>query len=399
MPRRPRPWRGSLRAHKGWILLSVKDSSGDWVERSTGEPDTPAGWAAAEKIRADAVAKLQAREAATGSTAAPTVEGFAHGWVKERGLDAANDESRLRLHVFPSIGPMLLEDVQPRHLAALAKEWAPLAPRTRRNVYSVLKALFRDARIAGVLQGPDPCILTHRQLGKVRDAKRGWRQNAIFTRDELQGLLADDRLSLAQRVWYGLLGVGMLRTGEAAGLRWGKLQPAEPLGRIVVDTSYDRGRTKTEDERWMPIHPSLAALLAEWKLGGWAQLFGRPPAAGDLVCPCPPPTTRGPRKPAGAMRDKNWARKRFVKDLAALQLRHRRAHDLRRTGISLAQDDGADRSILRWGTHAPPREVFDLYTTLQWSTLCREIGKLQVSARMIRAGSGSSGPGAGVDPC
>jgi integrase len=96
------------------------------------------------------------------------------------------------------------------------------------------------------------------------------------------------------------------------------------------------------------------------------------------------------------MRDKAYARKRLVRDLAALGLRHRRAHDLRRTGISIAQDDGADRAILRWATHAPPREVFDLYTSHAWATLCREVAKLR--ARIVRAPPGFSGSPGGADP-
>lgn len=170
--------------------------------------------------------------------------------------------------------------------------------------------------------------------------------------------------------------VGMLRTGEAAGLRWSCVQRAEPLGRLVVATSYARGETKTGTDRWMPIHPALAAVLAEWRLGGWARTFGRPPLEEDLVCPVPPPTNRGPRRPGGTMRTKDWARKRLVADLVVLGLRHRRAHDLRRTGISLAQDGGADSRVLRWGTHAPPRETIDAYTTLAWGTLCRAIAAL-----------------------
>ena len=61
MPRRPRPWNGSLRAKKGWILLSVKDSAGNWPERSTGLPDTPEGWREAERLKAKIVADLKAR--------------------------------------------------------------------------------------------------------------------------------------------------------------------------------------------------------------------------------------------------------------------------------------------------------------------------------------------------
>jgi integrase len=236
MPRPPRPWRGSLRAHKGRILLTVKDSSGAWVERATGHADTPEGWKAAERLRAEVVGKLRAREDATGSTGAVTVDAWAVTWLAGRdNRDRANDEARLRLHVLPTLGPMLLEEVQPRHLAALAKEWQAKAPRTRRNIYSVTKALFRDARIAGVLNAPDPCILTHRQIGKVRDAAGFVRREAVYTRDELEALISDERVPQDRRVWYGLLGVGMLRTGEAAGLRWEKVQPGEPLGRLVID--------------------------------------------------------------------------------------------------------------------------------------------------------------------
>lgn len=129
----------------------------------------------------------------------------------------------------------------------------------------------------------------------------------------------------------------------------------------------------------MPIHPALASLLAAWRLGGWAQTFGRPPTDADLVLPVPPePPRKGRRRPAGALRDKNWARKRLVRDLASLGLRLRRGHDLRRTGISLAQDGGADSRVLRWGTHAPPGETIDGYTTLAWGTLCRAVSMLRV---------------------
>jgi integrase len=340
---------------------------------------------------------LRAREDATGSTAPVTVDAWAKSWLEQRdNRDRDNDEARLRLHVLPTLGSMLLEEVQPRHLAALAREWQAKAPRTRRNIYSVTKALFRDARIAGVLNGPDPCILTHRQLGKIRDAPTFHRREAIYTRDELEALISDERVPPDRRVWYGLLGLGMLRTGEAAGLRFEKVLQGTPLGCLVVDRSYD-GPTKTDDERLMPVHPTLAAVLAEWRLGGWARMFGRPPEPGDLVVPVSPESARkGPRKSAGGMRDKNYARKRLVRDLATLELRHRRAHDFRRAGISLARSDGANAELLARGTHHPPGAIMELYTTPEWEALCREVAKLR--ARIIRAGPGAVRvPGAG-DP-
>lgn len=195
---------------------------------------------------------------------------------------------------------------------------------------------------------------------------------------------------LERRVQYGLLGLGMMRAGEVAGLRWGQVDLAEtPLGRIVVIASYD-GRPKTDAERWMPIHDSLAALLREWKERGWEAMMGRPPEPTDLVLPCPAPTNRGPRKPLGAMRDRHFIWKRMQADLRLLGLRERRVHDLRRTGISLAKEDGAEETILKRGTHAPPKDVMGLYTSVEYAALCREVAKIQlphVPAHEVARGS------------
>lgn len=376
-----RPWRGSVIVRRGSYYLKVRDGAGRWRQRATGIPADPARRAEAERLLAEVRVGLKAREE-VGEAGPPTVRSWGARWLKGRsGPDYDNDEARLRLHVYPVIGSMPLDEVRPRHLVELVDRLraAGRAPRTVRNVYSVVKAMFRDARIADVLTAADPCILTHRQLGKVRDGPKFKRAAAVFGPDELSALISDERLPADRRVWYGLMGLGMLRTGEAAGLRWGRVQRADPLGRLVVSTSYDDGTTKTEVDRWMPVHPALARLLAEWKLGGWARAFGRPPTDDDLVLPVPPePPRKGRRRPVGALRDKNWARKRLLKDLATLGLRLRRGHDLRRTGISLAQDGGADSRVLRWGTHAPPGETIDAYTTLAWSTLCRAVSCLVV---------------------
>lgn len=366
---------------RGRLRLLLKDEEGRWRQRAVGLTDTPENRKTAERRLVEVERALAAvRRATDGEGGVLTVERWGARWLLSRdNRDAENDSARLRLHVYPHIGALPLADVEPRHLAALAKMWQERAPRTRRNIYSVVKAMFRDARIEGVLTGADPCILTHRQLGKIRDGTKFVRREARFSREELEALVSDERVPQDRRVWYALLGIGMLRTGEAAGLRWSRILPAEPLGRLVVDASYD-GETKTETERHMPIHPTLAGVLAEWKLAGWARAFGRPPLPDDLVCPVTPePPRKGRRVEVGGMRDRHWARKRLVLDLAALELRHRRAHDLRRTGISIAQDDGADGRILRWGTHAPPVEIVDLYTTHEWATLCREVAKMRVS--------------------
>jgi len=47
--------------------------------------------------------------------------------------------------------------------------------------------------------------------------------------------------------------------------------------------------------------------------------------------------------------------------LSATSMERRHQHAMRHTFITLVQDDGADGSIIRWITHAPPRTAFDGY--------------------------------------
>jgi hypothetical protein len=81
-----------------------------------------------------------------------------------------------------------------------------------------------------------------------------------------------------------------------------------------------------------------------------------------------------------------------------LGIEHRRVHDLRRTFISLAREDGADKDILRRGTHQPPKDVMELYTTVEWRKLCEEVAKLRIPLgdRATRPPSAASGLGAGI---
>ncbi len=304
-----------------------------------------------------------------------SLDAYSKRWLKNRervGVRSwKDDESRLRHHVLPFLGKMALDDVQPRHVNEVVQRLraAKKAPRTVRNVYSVVAALFRDAQIDGLISRT-PCILTKYQLGKIGDAKHEW--------DELQKLIGDERVPWDRRVFYALLGLGMLRHGEAAGLRWRHVVKMEPLSRLIIATSYDTGDTKTSVERWMPVHPVLAAMLAEWKLRGWREQMERAPGADDLVVPTPKPTNHGPRVPLGSMRDDHYTYKRMIADTAMLGLRHRRVHDLRRTGITLAREDGAERDVLRLCTHGAGRDVMELYTTFGWSRLCGQVSCIKI---------------------
>jgi len=281
------------------------------------------------------------------------------------------------------IGSLKWDEVEPRHINEVVQgvRGKQRAPATVWNVYSVMQALFRDAQIEGLRRRDTPCILTERQLGKKRDAKKEWRSGAIFTREELAALISDVRVPEDRRAMYALQGLGMLRHGEAAGLRWRHyLRGLEPLGRLVIATSYDTGDTKTSVERWMPVHPTLARVLAEWRMTGWRCEFGRAPEPDDLVLPVTRPTNRGPRREFMAIRDENYSWKRLRKDLGVLGLRERRQHDLRRTGITLAREDGAERDILRLCTHSPPRDVMELYTSFGWAKLCTQVAIVKFRA-------------------
>ena len=41
----------------------------------------------------------------------------------------------------------------------------------------------------------------------------------------------------------------------------------------------------------MPVHPTLAKILAAWKLSHWERVYGRAPGADDLIVPA---RTMGP---------------------------------------------------------------------------------------------------------
>jgi hypothetical protein len=122
--RPPRPWHGSVIARAGYLYLQVKDEGGGWRQRAPfpGEPlaDTPANRERAERALAELRALLVAQEEARGGEAGPlTVERWAKTWLRDRRAlvqDADNDATRLRLHVYPVIGHMRLDEVRPRHV-------------------------------------------------------------------------------------------------------------------------------------------------------------------------------------------------------------------------------------------------------------------------------------------
>ena len=217
----------------------------------------------------------------------------------------------------------------------------------------------------------------------------------MFTREEVERLISDERISKERRVLYALLFLTGMRIGEVAALRWRTHDNSlSPLGRLLVATSFNRKRkteksVKTDRPRDVPVHPTLAKVLAAWKLAGWQKLMGQAPTADDLlIC-----------APDGDHLKDNLVYDTFQRDLKLLGLRPRRVHDARRTFISLALADGARKDVLRWITHGPEGDIVSLYTTLPWDALCSEVAKLRIELRagrlleLRKAANSNSDPG------
>lgn len=367
---------------KIWFA-QIKCIDGKWRKLSTGHAEE----AAAERWVRETQNAIDARRATAG-IGPLTVAAFSVPWIAERkalGLDWKNDEQRLRDHVLPVIGHLELNKVRARHLAELFKQLrasGKLAQKTIYTIYSIVAALFRDAEIADLIDRA-PAKLTVYQLGPLSDQDSAKKGDAVFAHDEVQQLISDSRLSPVCHMVYALGALSGLRHGEYAGLRWHRYDPTkEPLGQLTIATSYDKGRTKTGAVRRIPVHPTLAAMLAEWRLGGWAAMMGRAPGPDDLIVPLPPDPPKKQARPnprAGGMRTAKDTGKRWETDLKLLGLRYRKGHDLRATFVTLCEADGADPNVIEKLTHTPKgQSAYGVYSRTQWETYCREVAKLKI---------------------
>ncbi len=153
-------------------------------------------------------------------------------------------------------------------------------------------ALFRDAQLKGLIEAT-PCVLTDRQLGPLVDKGPEWRLGAVFTREEAEILISHEQIPFNRKLYYGFGVLAGMRPGEIAALRWRHTPEMEPLGRMTVAHAYNTRKnrakgTKTNSVRYVPVHPTLAAMLAEWRLSGWVSMMGRQPEPDDLLLPLPP---------------------------------------------------------------------------------------------------------------
>lgn len=359
------------RGRRLWMRL--KDERGLWTSKSTpynvGDEKAATDYAkTAQKIK-----DSQRKAAGDGP---PTVAEYAKLWLAERatlGLATVQDDIGRMNHVIKLIGPMLITQVKPKDIRNMVRALrrTELAPRTIRNIYGLSHTMFRDARIDEVIDS-NPCELKRDDLPAKVDKDPEWRNAATYTHAEIAVLIADELIPAPRRIQYALKALAGLRHGEVAGLRWRHYEAAvEPLGRLLIATSYDKGRTKTEVTRRVPVHAELARRMAIWRVE-WVALHGHQPSPDDLVAPTK----------EGNMVSANLAGKSMTYDLEKLGLRvkagtrNRGGHDLRAWFITTCQECGAHRDLLRVITHTSSGDVMGGYTRATWPALCAEIAKL-----------------------
>jgi hypothetical protein len=168
-----------------------------------------------------------------------TVRAYATEWLvkrQERDLDWRDDESRFRKHILAEIGDMPLAEVRARHLVDLfhklrTDKERDLGHRTVHSVYRAVSAMFRDARLADLVE-QSPCMLGERQLGPIRDKDPAWRGEAVFTHDEASTLISDARIPFDRQIVYAIELLAGVRPGAAAALRFRYWDPRATSGQI-----------------------------------------------------------------------------------------------------------------------------------------------------------------------
>lgn len=330
------------------------------------------------------------RPAAEGSARGLTLQAYALEWLARReefGVRGVRDEAqRLRDYVLPVLGDRPLTEIRRAEVKDLIgslqgrvskRTGRPLAPRVVIHIYGVLRTLYADA-VADDKVVASPCTLRVKrgELPKKKDANPRFRSEAIFARDEVEMLISDERVPPQRRMLYALTFFGGMRIGEAVARKWRDYDPrARPLGRMIIATQHEGRDLKTEEPRDMPVHPALAAMLAEWKLSTFEMLYQRKPERDEYIVPNLIVGARG--KHAFISGKRAW--QNLQNDLDTLGLRRRRVHDTRRTFISLATGDGADKYLLKFVTHGRPKsDAFDDYVSPPWPSLCEQVAKLQV---------------------
>jgi integrase len=288
-----------------------------------------------------------------------------------------NERVHLEAFLYPAVGDVPLAEVTDVALIdwaqGLEKTHGPSgkapSPKYIRKITATTRALFKDATRRHKIERT-PCVWEDTDLPELEANARIAEDG--FELQEVAQLIRDERIPEDRRVLYALEFLTGMRTGEAAARTWADWEPeyAGDLGRLVAKTSFNTRHhivkaTKTKVEKWIPVHPDLSRILADWKREGWQRFAGRDPTPEDLIVPAR----------EGGHRNNSYSWRMFHQDLVLLGFRAQRHYESRATFINLAEGGGAQADVVRRITHPSIRDAKDLYSRarLRWPAMCAAV--------------------------
>ena len=279
MPRKPRK-----RAH-GLGNVYQRDGGGwriRWTENgrrryASGYPDREL----AEQVLRKVVADLAAGRAGLppDPKTVPTLAVLAEDWLERRKAthrSQRDDRSRWNVNLKPFFGHMRPAEVTVAEIRRFveAKLLAGLSSTTAGHCVRLLSVFFSDLTERGL-------VPANPVKGVPRSTRRLYRNAHDPRTTPFLERVEDIRrvfLALPQRygVAFALGALGGLRPGEVLGLDWRDVDLA--TGRLLIHQQVHRGEigpVKDDESRVVPILPSLAPVLSEWRLatGGTGLLF------------------------------------------------------------------------------------------------------------------------------
>lgn len=207
--------------------------------------------------------EVEAEEVRVGSRPAPppakTFDDLSRIWLEMRAgkRSLAADKSRLRKHLEPAFGGMLLTAITFERIEKFKAERASAAKQTLRHLLVLVNSMLKYGHRLGWLLTVPPV-----DMPSVRAFSRDF--SFLRSMDEIQRFLraaradGDDAFTLyTMAIYTGL------RQGELAALTWDRVEFDRRL--ITVDRSWD-GPTKAEDVRYVPLVDALVPVLRAWRL-------------------------------------------------------------------------------------------------------------------------------------
>ncbi len=257
------------------------------------------------------------------------------------------------------------------------------------HVYTAVNGALNDAEQRRLIER-NPCKDLRRGQ-KPKRPKRSEVQRGYFTKEHVELLISDPGVSEIDRLFYAILFLTGTRSSEAIGLcfeDWNR--EAEPLGRIHLRQQWHdqlrkymplKGKPDCPGPpRDIPVHPTLAKMLSEWKLSGFEKHFGRKPESEDPIIP----SVRG----AEHRRTLRNSLKHLQADCKRLDIRPVGGvgdaitqHQSRNSFITLAAANGAPEAWIKRITHNASGDVLAGYMVNDWDAMCRVVSCIPVQVQ------------------